>query len=62
MGRSITGNLEYTFRIFLMVYLSFRAAFLDHTQGLRTILSVLSTQIYFTGWQAMPLITILALA
>lgn len=62
LGRSITGNLEYTFRIFLMVYLSFRAAFLDHTQGLRTILSVLSTQIYFTGWQAMPLITILALA
>lgn len=62
LGRSITSNLEYTFKIFLMVYLSFRAAFLDHTQGLRTIFSVLSTQIYFTGWQAMPLITILALA
>ncbi len=62
LGRSITTNLEYTFKIFLMVYLSFRAAVLDHTQGLRTIFSVLSTQIYFTGWQAMPLITILALA
>lgn len=62
LGRSVTNNLEYTFKIFLMVYLSFRAAILDHTQGLRTILSVLSTQIYFTGWQAMPLITILALA
>lgn len=62
LGRSITSNFEYTFKIFMMVYLSFRAAILDHTQGLRTIISVLSTQIYFTGWQAMPLITILALA
>jgi phospholipid/cholesterol/gamma-HCH transport system permease protein len=62
LGRFITRNLEYTMRIFLMVYLAFRAAFLDQTQGFRTTLSVLSTQIYFTGWQAMPLITILALA
>lgn len=61
MGRTITDNLEYTLKIFLMVYLSFRAAFLDQTQGLRQTLSVLSTQIYFTGWQAMPLISILAL-
>ena len=61
MGRTITENLEYTFKIFLMIYLAFRAAFLDQTQGFRQTLSVLSTQIYFTGWQAMPLISILAL-
>lgn len=61
LGRNITENLEYTLKIFLMVYLSFRAAFLDQAQGLRQTLSVLSTQIYFTGWQAMPLISILAL-
>jgi len=61
LGRTITDNLEYTLRIFLMIYLSFRAAFLDQTQSLRQTLSVLSTQIYFTGWQAMPLISILAL-
>jgi len=61
LGRTITENLEYTLKIFLMIYLSFRAAFLDQTQGLRQTLSVLSTQIYFTGWQAMPLISILAL-
>lgn len=61
LGRTITENLEYTLRIFLMIYLSFRAAFLDQTQSLRQTLSVLSTQIYFTGWQAMPLISILAL-
>jgi phospholipid/cholesterol/gamma-HCH transport system permease protein len=61
LGRNITDNLEYTLKIFLMVYLSFRAAFLDQAQGLRQTVSVLSTQIYFTGWQAMPLISILAL-
>ena len=61
LGRNITENLEYTFKIFLMIYLSIRAAFLDRTQGFRQTVSVLSTQIYFTGWQAMPLISILAL-
>ncbi len=61
LGRNITDNLEYTFKIFLMIYLSIRAAFLDRTQGFRQTVSVLSTQIYFTGWQAMPLISILAL-
>lgn len=61
LGRNITENLEYTFKIFLMVYLAFRAAILDQANGLRQTFSVLSTQIYFTGWQAMPLISILAL-
>jgi len=45
-----------------MIYLSFRAAFYDQAQGLRTVCGVVSAQIYFTGWQAMPLITVLALA
>ncbi len=45
-----------------MVYLSLRATFLDQAQGLRTILSVISSQIYFTGFQALPLISVLSLA
>ena len=45
-----------------MVYLSIRAAIFDQSQGLRTVFSVVSAQIYFTGWQAMPLITVIALA
>lgn len=61
IGKTITENLDYTLKIFLMVYLAFRAAFRDHTQSFRQTVSVLSTQIYFTGWQAMPLISILAL-
>jgi phospholipid/cholesterol/gamma-HCH transport system permease protein len=61
VGRSLTGHLEYTANVFLMVYLSIRETLRDHTQGARTILSVLASQIYFTGFQALPLISILAL-
>lgn len=61
-GRKLISVFVYTSQVFLMVYLSFRATFLDQAQGLRSILSVVSAQIYFTGWQAMPIITVLALA
>ncbi len=61
LGRVVTQNIEYTFRILLMVYLSLRATILDQAQGLRQIVSVISAQIYFTGFQALPLITVLAL-
>jgi phospholipid/cholesterol/gamma-HCH transport system permease protein len=62
LGRSITKNIDYTARVLLMVYLSIRAAILDQAQGLRTVFSVISAQIYFTGFQAIPLMTVLALA
>jgi phospholipid/cholesterol/gamma-HCH transport system permease protein len=62
LGRTVTSNLEYTTRVLLMVYLSLRATFHDQAQGMRTIVSVISAQIYFTGFQALPLITVLALA
>lgn len=45
-----------------MVYLSVRAAVYDQAQGLRTVFSVVSAQVYFTGVQALPLISVLALA
>lgn len=61
LGRFFTKNVEYTFRVLLMVYISFRATILDKAQGLRQIIGVISAQIYFTGWQALPLITVLAL-
>jgi phospholipid/cholesterol/gamma-HCH transport system permease protein len=44
-----------------MAYSSLRATVLDKAQGFRQIVGVISAQIYFTGWQAMPLITVLAL-
>ncbi len=62
IGRFITLNMLYTFRVLLMVYTSIRATILDQAQGLRTIVRVIAAQIYFTGWQALPLITTLALA
>lgn len=61
LGRFVTRNIDYTLRVLLMVYLSMRAAILDQAQGFRTIISVISAQIYFTGWQALPLVSVLAL-
>ncbi len=62
IGKIVTTNVAYTVRLLLMVYVSIRATFFNQSQGLRTVFSVVSSQIYFTGWQAMPLITVLALA
>lgn len=62
LGRFFTKNVEYTFRVLMMVYIAIRAAFLDKAQGFRQIFGVISAQIYFTGWQALPLVTVLALS
>lgn len=61
-GRKIVEVYKYSKNILMMIYLSFRAAVYDQAQGLRSIFGVVSAQIYFTGWQALPIITILALA
>lgn len=62
LGRRLIGPIEYTLEVFLMIYLSLRAAFFDQAQGLRSVFNVVSAQIYFTGFQALPLISVLALA
>ena len=62
LGHRFFSILRYTTQLVLMIYLSFREAFYDQAQGLRAVIRVVSAQIYFTGWQAIPLITILALA
>lgn len=62
VGRKTINVLRYSRAIFMMIYLSLRATVIDQAQGARTIFSVVSAQIYFTGWQALPIITILALA
>ena len=61
LGRFVTTNIEYTLRVLLMVYLSIRATILDQAQGFRTITNVIGAQVYFTGFQALPLISTLAL-
>ena len=62
VGSRLIRSILYTLSVLQMVYLAFRAALFDQAQGMRSIFSVVSAQIYFTGWQAMPLITVLALA
>jgi phospholipid/cholesterol/gamma-HCH transport system permease protein len=62
LGNRVMSAFQYTLEVCQMVYLSVRAAVYDQAQGLRTVFGVVSAQIYFTGWQAMPLITVLALA
>ncbi len=62
LGRYVVQQFLYTGRVLALVYLTFRTAAVDQAQGFRTILSVISAQIYFTGWQALPLISMLALA
>ena len=61
VGGQISQNLSYTYQLFLITYLSFRSTLVGQTQGWRTLYGVISAQIYFTGWQAMPLIGFLGL-
>ena len=62
LGSSVLQNFSFTHRIFKMTYLAFRSLATERAQSFQTILSVVLMQIYFTGWQAIPLITILSLA
>ena len=62
VGRKFLSIITYTLDVFQMVYLCIRAAIYDNAQGLRTVFGVVSAQIYFTGFQALPLVSVLALA
>lgn len=62
IGEKFFSVFTYTIKVLTMVYLSIRAAVYDQAQGLRTVFSVVSSQIYFTGFEALPLISVLALA
>lgn len=60
-GSRLTTTVQNFFETLLMGYLAIRATFKDQSQGLRTIFSVVSAQVYFTGWQALPIISTLAI-
>ena len=62
LGAKTLSVFRYTAHVLGMVYLSFRAAVYDQAQGLRSVVRVVSAQIYFTGWQALPIISALAIA
>lgn len=62
LGRRAISPVEMAAEVLLLVYLSVRAAIFNQTQGMRSVLTVILTQIYYTGWQALPLISVLAVA
>lgn len=62
VGQSVLGVFIYTFRVFMMIYLSFRTTIFHAEQGFRTIAGVIASQVYFTGYQALPLVLTIAAA
>ena len=62
LGWRALAVAEYTAKVLSMIYFSIRAAVFDQAQGIRSVITVISAQIYFTGVQALPLISVLALA
>lgn len=62
IGRKAFIQFDYTKRLLLMLYLSFRTTILNKNQSFSTILQVVFAQVYFTGFQALPLISGMAIA
>lgn len=62
LGQKALDPIFYLAKIFLLAYVSVRSFVLNETQSFRAVISVLSQQIYFTGFQGLPLITTLSLA
>ncbi len=70
IGAKTFDFFRYLGALGLMIYLSVRSTFFGVAEGhshvkiyeLRQVFSVVSSQIYFTGWQALPMISVLALA
>lgn len=62
IGRRTLTPFYFIFHALFLAYVSVRAFVLNEAQGLRAVGQVIAAQIYFTGFQALPLITILSLA
>jgi phospholipid/cholesterol/gamma-HCH transport system permease protein len=62
IGHRISKTLFYIWELFCLFYLSLRSGMVNRVQSFRTIASVICSQIYFTGFQALPLISVLATA
>ena len=62
LGRRVLNVAKYTFSIWTMVYVSLRTGLRQNKErGSIEILKVVAAQIYFTGVQALPLMSVLAL-
>jgi len=61
LGAFALAQLTFFIKTLRMIYFSLRSVFTSKTESKRSIVSVISSQIYFTGYQALPLISFLAL-
>jgi len=62
LGRRALAPFQFVVEAFFLAYQAGRAFFVNEAQGFRAVLQVIAQQIYFTGFQALPLITVLSLA
>ncbi|HXH31347.1 MAG TPA: ABC transporter permease [Bacteriovoracaceae bacterium] len=62
LGKAVFDLCRSLSRFILFIYLSFRCALTLDYKGIRPILFTIVSQIYFTGFKALPLITFIALA
>lgn len=60
-GKSFLDWFRNAGRVFIFIYLSFRSLIYLQLRNIKPILYVMISQIYFTGVQAVPLITFIAL-
>jgi phospholipid/cholesterol/gamma-HCH transport system permease protein len=57
LGHKILQKVGYFLSIFSLFYMTVRSAILSKTQSWRTVISVVAAQIFFTGWQALIIIS-----
>lgn len=60
-GKNLITLFTSAAELFFLIYFSVKSIFLNKSENFRSIVAVLSAQVYFTGVQALPLISILAL-
>lgn len=61
LGQRVMQHAYLLTKLTKLVYLSVRTAMVEQFHGARSRISVIAEQIYYTGWQAMPIIFPLAL-
>lgn len=62
LGKNFVGVIVGLIDLFLFNYFSLRSVFLNKVENFLSITKVIAAQIYFTGFQALPLIFILSLS
>ncbi len=62
LGRYSISWLVFLIEISLLSYATLRTMVTSRSQGWRPVFGVIASQVYFTGWQALPVILIIGLS